>query len=133
MCVDKVGEKPAEARKDLDEARATVPGREAAVRSLQATLAAQNRAHALLKARPAEGAPVAHDAAPAEVTHDKANAYEQIAEAARSGKININTGWKDLDKKILHKLENLELAVYKLQNGAYKPAFPLARISLPSA
>jgi hypothetical protein len=62
--------------------------------------------------------------------HD-AGVYEQIADAARAGKINVRTGWPALDKKILHKLENPELAIYKIQNGAYKLAFLLAPISLP--
>jgi hypothetical protein len=57
--------------------------------------------------------------------------YDQIAQAAREGKINIKTGWKTLDKKIQHKLENPELAVYKIQNTAYKFSFLLVPISLP--
>jgi len=65
------------------------------------------------------------------LNHAGGDTYDKIAEAARAGKINVRTGWPDLDKKILHKLENPELAIYKLQNGAYKLAFLLAPISLP--
>ena len=43
----------------------------------------------------------------------------------------VNTGNKFLDKKIKHKLENPELAFYKIQNAAYKFAFLLVPISLP--
>ena len=62
---------------------------------------------------------------------ESASFYDQIARAAREGKINVQTGWPDLDKKITHKLENPELAVYKFQNAAYKFAFLLVPISLP--
>jgi hypothetical protein len=65
------------------------------------------------------------------ITNETPNVYEKISEAAKKGEINIHTGSPDLDKKILHKLENPELAVYKLQNSAYKLAFLLAPISLP--
>lgn len=57
--------------------------------------------------------------------------YDQVAEAARAGEININTGFKSFDKKILEKLKNPELAVYKIQNTAYKFSFLLVPISLP--
>ncbi|MBI1339088.1 DUF3667 domain-containing protein [bacterium] len=57
--------------------------------------------------------------------------YELISQAARAGEIDINTGNKTLDKKIQEKLENPELAVYKLQNAAYKFSFMLVPISLP--
>ena len=57
--------------------------------------------------------------------------YDQIARAAREERFKIQTGWPDLDKKIKHKLENPELAIYKFQNAAYKFAFLLVPISLP--
>ena len=57
--------------------------------------------------------------------------YDQVAEAARAGEINVNTGFKSVDKKILEKLQNPELAVYKIQNTAYKFSFLLVPISLP--
>ena len=59
------------------------------------------------------------------------SAPEQIVAAADAKKIKVQTGWPDLDKKIEHKLENPELAVYKFQNAAYKFAFLLVPISLP--
>lgn len=57
--------------------------------------------------------------------------YAQIREAYERGEMNVNTGWDFLDKKIKHKLENPELAFYKIQNAAYKFAFLLVPISLP--
>jgi hypothetical protein len=57
--------------------------------------------------------------------------YEEVAQAARAGEITVNTGFKAVDKKILEKLENPELAVYKIQNTAYKFSFLLVPISLP--
>lgn len=59
------------------------------------------------------------------------NTYDSIGRAAREGELKIQTGWSYLDKKIQHKLENPELAVYKFQNSAYKFAFLLVPISLP--
>jgi hypothetical protein len=57
--------------------------------------------------------------------------FEQISEAAHNGEIKVNTGFKWLDKKLLKKLENPELAWYKIQNTAYKFSFLLIPISLP--
>lgn len=69
---------------------------------------------------------------PADEDHaTEVSAYDQIARAAREERFKIQTGWPDLDKKIKHKLENPELAIYKFQNAAYKFAFLLVPISLP--
>ena len=57
--------------------------------------------------------------------------YDRISEAARNGEITVNTGFKSVDKKILEKLKNPELAFYKIQNAAYKFSFLLVPISLP--
>jgi hypothetical protein len=62
---------------------------------------------------------------------DPETVYEAIAKAVRDGDFVVNTGWADFDKKVMHKLENPELAVYKFQNAAYKFAFLLVPISLP--
>ena len=50
---------------------------------------------------------------------------------APTGKFKINTGNKKLDEKLSHKLENPELAVYKLQQTIYKFSFLLVPISIP--
>lgn len=65
------------------------------------------------------------------VEGDPEFAYEAISKAAHDRDFVVNTGWADFDKKIMHKLENPELAVYKFQNAAYKFAFLLVPISLP--
>lgn len=57
--------------------------------------------------------------------------FTEIKQAYEDGKIKVNTGFDFLDKKIKHKLENPELAFYKIQNAAYKFAFLLVPISLP--
>lgn len=57
--------------------------------------------------------------------------FQQVEDAYRRGDINVNTSWAGLDKKIKEKLENPELAFYKIQNAAYKFAFLLVPISLP--
>ncbi len=61
----------------------------------------------------------------------KGDIYAQIREAYESGDLKVNTGIEFLDKKIKHKLQNPELAFYKIQNAAYKFAFLLVPISLP--
>jgi hypothetical protein len=57
--------------------------------------------------------------------------FEQIKEANQRGAVEVNTGNPAWDKKIRHKLENPELAWYKIQNTAYKFSFLLVPISLP--
>ena len=57
--------------------------------------------------------------------------YEEISQAAHNGNITVNTGFKTVDKKILEKLKNPELAIYTIQNTAYKFSFLLVPISLP--
>ncbi len=74
---------------------------------------------------------VAFNKQAAKVEGDPESMYEAISKAARDGDFVVNTGWADFDKKVRHKLENPELAVYKFQNAAYKFAFLLAPISLP--
>jgi len=57
--------------------------------------------------------------------------YDQIRKSAQDGDAKANTGFKALDDKINENLLNPELAVYKIQNAAYKFAFLLVPISLP--
>jgi len=56
---------------------------------------------------------------------------EEIKQANAAGRVNVNTGVAEWDKKIREKLNNPELAWYKIQNAAYKFAFLLVPISLP--
>lgn len=83
-------------------------------------------ADAPLAASPEPGATLGED----RVVTD-GDIFELIKAAHERGDITVNTGWAGLDKKIEHKLENPELAFYKIQNAAYKFAFLLVPISLP--
>jgi hypothetical protein len=55
----------------------------------------------------------------------------RVAAKARSGKLNLNLGDEKLEEKLIHKLENPELFVYKLQQTFYKFSFLLIPISIP--
>jgi hypothetical protein len=70
----------------------------------------------------------------AEIRADAANPVdwkEELAADAKAGKFRVNTGYPTLDEKILHKLENPDLAIYKLQQTFYKFSFLLVPISIP--
>jgi len=54
-----------------------------------------------------------------------------LAEEAKSSGWRANTGNKKLDEKLQHKLDNPELALYKLQQTFYKFSFLLIPISIP--
>jgi hypothetical protein len=55
----------------------------------------------------------------------------QIADAAKDGKIKVNLGNEDLNHKILKKLSNPDLALYKIQQTLYKFAFLIVPLSIP--
>ena len=55
----------------------------------------------------------------------------ELEEEAKSSDFRFNTGDKKLDAKLQHKLENPELALYKLQQTFYKFSFLLIPISIP--
>jgi Protein of unknown function (DUF3667) len=55
----------------------------------------------------------------------------QLAARVESGELAINTGNPSLDEKIRHKLENPDLAIYKIQQTIYKFSFLLIPISIP--
>jgi len=83
--------------------------------------------------RPVPGAdPAAPSAGTRTYTVDtRGDIFEQIRDAYKRGDIQVNTSWAGLDKQLKKKLENPELAFYKIQNAAYKFAFLLVPISLP--
>ncbi len=56
---------------------------------------------------------------------------DNLREAVRTGRVKVNSGFPRLDAQILHSLENPDLALYKIQQAAYKFSFLLAPISLP--
>jgi len=59
------------------------------------------------------------------------NWKEELREDMKSEGWRANTGNKKLDEKLQHKLDNPELALYKLQQTFYKFAFLLVPISIP--
>lgn len=99
-----------------------------------------DRAEAKLAASPAAERPLAKAAL--EAARSRAEADEtrvinvdglpQALEKLRAeGAKGVNTGNPELDAKIRHKLENPELAIYKLQQTFYKFSFLLIPISIP--
>lgn len=56
---------------------------------------------------------------------------DQLREAVLRGDVTINAGSPYIDEKIRHSLLNPDLALYKVQNSAYKFSFLLVPISLP--
>ncbi|WP_369058320.1 hypothetical protein ABOZ73_11670 [Caulobacter sp. 73W] len=56
---------------------------------------------------------------------------KQVQSMAAKGELKANTGDKALDKKLNKKLQNPELALYKIQQTFYKFSFLLIPISIP--
>lgn len=54
-----------------------------------------------------------------------------VADAAHDGRIRVGMGDKKMQEKVIHKLENPDFAVYKIQQTAYKFAFLLVPLSIP--
>lgn len=131
-----------QAREGLSEARAELAEAEAAppdphtgtldvrlarqsVSLLEAQIARSERQLAALDAAngtQAEASPAAGDAK---------TWQEQVSQAAKDGKINIGSPFPALNERIVHSLENPDLAIYKILNAAYKFSFLLVPISLP--
>jgi len=59
------------------------------------------------------------------------NWKEELAMESKDGKFGFDTGDRKLNETIEHKLENPELALYKLQQTFYKFSFLLVPISIP--
>jgi hypothetical protein len=84
-------------------------------------------------AAPAEGESglnVEVDGEPITVTSDT-TWQERARDIARSDDFVVVDGWDGLNEKIRQKFENPDLAVYKIQQAAYKFSFLLAPLSLP--
>ncbi|MBL8556031.1 MAG: DUF3667 domain-containing protein [Phenylobacterium sp.] len=110
------------ARRNTDVANARAALREASPAARAAAEAALKVAEAnqdRAKSRVGKGAGVPLD----EIAKD--------LEAEGRSQLGISTGSKKLDAKIQHKLENPELAIYKLQQTFYKFSFLLVPISIP--
>lgn len=55
----------------------------------------------------------------------------ELADGVHAGDVTVNTGFKSVDKAILKKLKNPDLALYKIQQTLYKFAFLLVPLSIP--
>lgn len=55
----------------------------------------------------------------------------KLAVEAKAGRLKFDLGDKALNEKVRHKLENPDLAIYKLQQTFYKFSFLLVPISIP--
>ena len=99
---------PAEA--DLAKHRAALAAAEAALAKAQASSAA-------------------NAAKPAEARYK--NWQDYLAENARAGKLNANTGVPSIDANVKKALLNPEFALYRVEQKAYKLSFLLVPLSLP--
>jgi hypothetical protein len=79
---------------------------------------------------PVDVAVIDSDITGKDITSD-GSIYDQVKAMNESSETKVNTGWPALDNQIRRAGENPELAVYKIQNAAYKFAFLLVPISLP--
>ena len=80
-----------------------------------------------------ERARAAAEAATEQISNvgDKTRVTGDLKDVLDTEGLPVNTGDKKLDAKIRHKLENPELALYKLQQAFYKFSFLLIPISIP--
>ncbi len=116
-----------ELRAQLTEAEAAVaaeePGAEGAAAGFRAGLtAAEGQLRALREVQ--AGGPRGDGLTPG-------SWQASMADMAHNGNIRIGLGDKKMQDKILHKLANPDLAVYKFQQTTYKFAFLLVPMSLP--
>lgn len=65
------------------------------------------------------------------ITADSGTWQDEMREMARSDDFTVVSFWPELDERIRKKFENPDLAVYKVQQAAYKFSFLLVPISLP--
>ena len=56
---------------------------------------------------------------------------ESLREKVRAGRVEINSPFPRLNEQVLHSLDNPDLALYKVQQAAYKFSFLLVPTSLP--
>jgi len=123
-------EEAAKARARLAEARAELrPGETARAAGLDLAERAIRMADERVALRQAELAQ--HDSGAGPAAADDRTWQERVAESAREGEIFKIAGAPAFSAALNHKLENPDLALYKLQQAAYKFSFLLVPISLP--
>ena len=116
----------ADAQKEIAEAKADPDTPPAAMAALETSLATQQAALTAARARLAA---VAKPAVP--VAAKPVRWQDKVAEAARSGKISISTGFPDINARIRDALQNPDFALYRIEQKAYKLSFLLIPMSLP--
>jgi len=136
-----VGERVAEARADLAEAKADFAAAQSAASAAKGAIRGEDgaatgaliAASAALAAKEREFAAVESEknGKPRDDGLEPGTWQADLRDSLALGKVKVNTGNKDFDKKILHKLQNPDLAVYKIQQTAYKFAFLLIPFSIP--
>ena len=78
-----------------------------------------------------EEAPTTASPAPEAHASGQRTWADELREAARRDDFVVIGGMPELNERIRHKFENPELALYKIQQAAYKFSFLLAPLSLP--
>ena len=120
-------------KRDTDNTPAAIKGYETGVAAYRTSLVAAEAA--LAKAQALPDKPGAHT-----VTSEGKTVFaakpgqswqDALAEQARSGKLNVNTGIPAVDANIRKALKDPEFAFYKVQQKAYKLSFLLVPLSLP--
>ena len=114
----------AEESKDTDNPPAAIKGYETGLAAQRAALTTAETALAKARADPDK---------PKTVFKAKQGQSWQdvLAEQARSGHLNVNTGLPDVDANIKKALKDPEFAFYKVQQKAYKLSFLLVPLTLP--
>ena len=111
-------------RKDTDNSAAALNGYETALKTNEAALKTAQASLAKVQAAP----PVpdqSFKARPGQTWQDA------LAEQARGGKFNVDTGFPQVDANVRKALKDPEFAFYKIQQKAYKLSFLLVPLSLP--
>lgn len=141
-------EELADAREELAEARAEPDPDEPAgievrlaesavriaeeeVRRLEQELAAEQAQAAAPAAQSTPHGEPAGSAAPEATSTESRSWADAMREIAEKGDFDVFPGNPALNERIRHKFENPELALYKVQQAAYKFSFLLAPLSLP--
>jgi hypothetical protein len=104
-------------------AQRVVEGAQAALSAVEQNLAQEESA--AVRGADSAAAQTGEHVAPDQTWQDR------LSEAARTGDITIGSPFPEFNRRVLHSLENPDLALYKVQNAAYKFSFLLVPVSLP--
>jgi hypothetical protein len=117
--------------KELDAAEAELSKAEAELASAQGDVTAARIARDLAKAALERARTAPLPGAPDAKGDKKQRWQDRVAEEARLNPKMVNTGFKPLDDTMRKSLLNPDLALYKVQQKAYKLSFLLVPLSLP--